>query len=38
MTFNASEHHITLCLRDDNDRLVTQSNLGSKVGEHATLK
>lgn len=37
-TFNATEHQITLCLRDDHDRLVTQANLPSKVAEHIPLK
>ncbi|ORX39155.1 hypothetical protein BD324DRAFT_618673 [Kockovaella imperatae] len=37
-TFGASEHHITLCLRDEADRLVTQGNLATKVADHAALK
>lgn len=37
-SFAAKEHHITLCLRDNTDRLVTQSNLASKVRDHTELK
>lgn len=37
-SFQASEHHITLCLRDENDHLVTQSNLALKVKSREVLK
>ena len=37
-SFNAEEHHITLCLRDEQDRLVTQINLLSKVRNREALK
>ena len=36
--FPAKEHHITLCLRDETDGLVTQNNLPSKVYNHENLK
>lgn len=36
--FNAKEHHITLCLRDESDRLVTNGNLKSRVANKADLK
>jgi hypothetical protein len=29
--FGTKEHHITLCLRDDSDRLITDSNLKHRV-------
>ncbi|KIR28517.1 hypothetical protein I309_02441 [Cryptococcus deuterogattii LA55] len=37
-SFAIEEHHITLCLRDEEDNLVTQNNLPSKVYNHDTLK
>ncbi|RSH95186.1 hypothetical protein EHS25_000272 [Saitozyma podzolica] len=37
-SFGTKEHHITLCLRDEADHLVTQSNLPSKVINHDALK
>lgn len=37
-SFDATEHHITLCLRDEADRLVTQSKLSSKVAKGEILK
>jgi hypothetical protein len=37
-SFGTKEHHITLCLRDESDNLVTQNNLPSKVINHDTLK
>ncbi|ALO68970.1 hypothetical protein CNF00450 [Cryptococcus deneoformans JEC21] len=37
-SFATEEHHITLCLRDEEDNLVTQNNLPSKVYNHDTLK
>ncbi|ORY33129.1 hypothetical protein BCR39DRAFT_521383 [Naematelia encephala] len=36
--FGTKEHHITLCLRDEGDVLVTQNNLPSKVSDHNVLK
>ncbi|ODO06045.1 hypothetical protein L198_01274 [Cryptococcus wingfieldii CBS 7118] len=37
-SFATEEHHITLCLRDQEDHLVTQNNLPSKVYQHDVLK
>ncbi|ODO09557.1 hypothetical protein I350_03160 [Cryptococcus amylolentus CBS 6273] len=37
-SFATEEHHITLCLRDQEDNLVTQNNLPSKVYQHDVLK
>ncbi|WVR08927.1 hypothetical protein IAU60_005986 [Kwoniella sp. DSM 27419] len=37
-SFATKEHHITLCLRDESDVLVTQYNLPSKVYNHDVLK
>ncbi|WWC63902.1 uncharacterized protein I303_106507 [Kwoniella dejecticola CBS 10117] len=37
-SFATKEHHITLCLRDEADTLVTQNNLPSKVYNHDILK
>lgn len=37
-SFATEEHHITLCLRDEEDNLVTQNNLPSKVYNHNVLK
>ncbi|WRT69192.1 uncharacterized protein IL334_006176 [Kwoniella shivajii] len=37
-SFSTREHHITLCLRDEADHLVTQNNLPSKVYNHDVLK
>jgi hypothetical protein len=37
-SFGAPEHHITLALRDENDNLVTQTNIGAKVSSKETLK
>nr|XP_031861447.1 uncharacterized protein CI109_003051 [Kwoniella shandongensis]KAA5528519.1 hypothetical protein CI109_003051 [Kwoniella shandongensis] len=37
-SFATKEHHITLCLRDEADNLVTQNNLPSKVYNHDVLK
>ncbi|WWC91077.1 uncharacterized protein L201_006018 [Kwoniella dendrophila CBS 6074] len=37
-SFATKEHHITLCLRDESDTLVTQNNLPSKVYNHDVLK
>ncbi|KAK8844114.1 hypothetical protein IAR55_006908 [Kwoniella newhampshirensis] len=37
-SFSTKEHHITLCLRDEADNLVTQNNLPSKVYNHDVLK
>ncbi|GMK55300.1 hypothetical protein CspeluHIS016_0203560 [Cutaneotrichosporon spelunceum] len=37
-SFNAAEHHITLALRDENDVLVTQQNIGAMVSQKDTLK
>lgn len=37
-SFAIEEHHITLCLRDEEDNLVTQDNLPCKVYNHDTLK
>lgn len=37
-SFAIEEHPITLCLRDEEDNLVTQNNLRSKVYNHDTLK
>ncbi|WVF65412.1 hypothetical protein IAT40_000139 [Kwoniella sp. CBS 6097] len=37
-SFASQEHHITLCLRDEADNLVTQNNLPSKVYNHDVLK
>ncbi|RXK38189.1 hypothetical protein M231_04563 [Tremella mesenterica] len=36
--FQTKEHHITLCLRDENDILITQNNLPSKIYNHDNLK
>jgi len=36
--FVAKEHHITLCLRDEYDGLITQTNLPSKVINRDNLK
>lgn len=36
--FATTEHHITLCLRDDEEVLVTQGNLASRVAEKAVLR
>lgn len=37
-SFNATEHHITLALRDENDVLVTQQNIAGMVSAKETLK
>ncbi|WVQ81129.1 hypothetical protein IAT38_003251 [Cryptococcus sp. DSM 104549] len=37
-SFATKEHHITLCLRDEEDTLVMQNNLPSKVYNHDVLK
>nr|ODO03704.1 hypothetical protein L204_00040 [Cryptococcus depauperatus CBS 7855] len=37
-SFVTEEHHLTLCLRDQEDVLVTQNNLPSKVYNHDVLK
>ncbi|WWC72975.1 uncharacterized protein I206_106939 [Kwoniella pini CBS 10737] len=37
-SFATKEHHITLCLRDESDTLLTQNNLPSKVYNHDVLK
>ena len=37
-SFGTSEHHITLCMRDEGDNLVTQANLASKVESQEVLK
>ncbi|KAK6906154.1 hypothetical protein I203_100138 [Kwoniella mangroviensis CBS 8507] len=37
-SFGTKEHHITLCLRDEADNLVTQNNLPGKVYNHDVLK
>jgi engulfment/cell motility protein 1 len=37
-SFGTAEHHITLCLRDEADNLVTQATLPSKVASKETLK
>jgi engulfment/cell motility protein 1 len=37
-SFGTTEHYLTLCLRDEEDHLVTQSTLASKVLNEATLK
>ena len=36
--FETKEHHITLCLRDENDRLVTTNNLKNRVTGKIDLK
>lgn len=36
--FGAKEHHITLCLRDDGDRLITNNNLKQRVMSRVDLK
>jgi engulfment/cell motility protein 1 len=36
--FGAKEHHITLCLRDDGDRLITNSNLKQRVMSKVDLR
>jgi len=37
VAFDTKEHHITLCLRDEKDHLVTQATLHDRVTEHALL-
>ena len=36
--FATKEHHITLCLRDESERLVTNGNLKNRVNGRAELK
>lgn len=36
--FETKEHHITLCLRDESNRLVTTSNLKHRVTSKSELK
>jgi engulfment/cell motility protein 1 len=36
--FEAKEHHITLCLRDESDRVVTTNNLKHRVSGKSELK